>query len=157
MCLAIVLVLLLAAALGVIIMQQGELYWELYGMVIGKFVNKEASSTERMDAVLSDLNFFLDSPVLGGKIAEVLHAVENNTTSTMLMFAIYGVLGGIFHVISWLALVWTRERKLWVNLSLVLIVFLSFNTQNLIADTFFWMFPMMALTERVLPHLRKKE
>mgnify|MGYP003294427873 CR=1 FL=1 len=45
-------------------------------------------------------------------------------------------------------------------LVLLLILFLSFNTQNLIANVYFWLFPMMALVERGLPVLKfcgKKE
>lgn len=156
-CIALVLLVLLGIGLSLIIAQKGELYWELYGMVIGKFTNNDESSTERIDAVLTDLNFFLDSPVVGGRIAQVLHSVENNTTSTMLMFALFGICGGVLHVASWLALVWSRERRLWVNLCLLLITFLSFNTQNLIADTFFWLLPILALTEKLVPKLAKKE
>ena len=35
-------------------------------------------------------------------------------------------------------------------LLLIPVMFLSFNTQNLIADVFFWLFAYMALTERLL-------
>jgi len=86
----------------------------------------------------------------------VLYSVENNTTSTMLMFAIFGILGGVLHTLSWAALVWEKDKKLWTKLVLLLILFMSFNTQNLIADLFFWLFPMMALTEKCL-NLKKKE
>ena len=43
---------------------------------------------------------------------------------------------------------------------LLLILFMSFNTQNLVANVFFWLFPMMALVERGLSNLKlsaKKE
>lgn len=155
--LALVLLLLLALAVGLIVMEQGELYWELYSMVYGKIFNEEKNSTERVDAIVSDFRFFLDDPLVGGKIADVLDAVENNTTSTMLMLAFFGIAGGLLHIGSWLALVWSGKRKIWVNISLVLIAFLSFNTQNLIADPFFWLMPMMALTEKVIPKLKRKE
>lgn len=155
--LALVLLLLLALAVGLIVMEKGELYWELYSMVYGKIFNEEKNSTERVDAIVSDFRFFLDDPLVGGKIADVLDAVENNTTSTMLLLAFFGIAGGLLHIGSWLALVWSGKRKIWVNISLVLIAFLSFNTQNLIADPFFWLMPMMALTEKVIPKLKKKE
>lgn len=155
--LALVLLLLLALAVGLIVMEKGELYWELYSMVYGKIFNEEKNSTERVDAIVSDFRFFLDDPLVGGKIADVLDAVENNTTSTMLMLAFFGIAGGLLHMGSWLALVWSGKRKIWVNIILVLIAFLSFNTQNLIADPFFWLMPMMALTEKVIPKLKKKE
>ena len=38
---------------------------------------------------------------------------------------------------------------------LVLILFMSFNTQNLTWNMFFWLFPAMALTERLVPVLNK--
>jgi len=146
----------LVAALILIISRKGELYWELYGMLIYKFTINESSS-ERMDAIVSDLMFFLRSPFWGGRIAQVLHAVENNTTSTMLMLALFGLPGGVLHVASWAALVWDKNRRWIANLILLVILMLSFNTQNLIADTFLWLFPMMALTERVVPRIGRKE
>ena len=47
------------------------------------------------------------------------------------------------------------NTKLW--LILLLILFLSFNTQNLVANVFFWLFPMMALVERGLPLLKRSK
>lgn len=147
------LVAAMILGLIVILIRKGPIYWELYGMVVYKFTADADSSSERITAVLMDLDFFLRNPLVGCKIRDVLHAVENNTTSTMLMLAIFGVLGGVLHIASWLALVWERKRSILVNLALLGLLFLSFNTQNLIADVFFWLFPMMALTERGLPNL----
>ena len=69
------------------------------------------------------------------------------------MFAIGGIAGGVLNVTAWVALLWERRRGVFGNLVLLLILFLSFNTQNLIANVYFWLFPMMALTERGLPML----
>lgn len=143
----------LAVLAGCIIAEQGELYWELYSMVLGKFQPGEDSAVERLDAVFSDLNIFLHHPLVGEKLSAVLYSVENNTTSTLILYAGLGVLGGSLNVAAWIALVWEKERKVLVNLALLAALFLSFNTQNLIADVFFWLFPMMALTERGLPVL----
>ena len=141
---------LLCVLIGFIVVQQGDLYWEIYSMIIGKFQPGEDSATGRLDAIVSDLQFFLGSPLTGAPLAEVLHSVTDNTTSTMILFAGFGILGGGLNVIAWLALIWEKERKLWVNLLLIPVMFLSFNTQNLIADVFFWLFAYMALTERLL-------
>lgn len=154
---AVALILVGAAGLAVIVMQKGQLYWELYGMVIAKIFGGEASSTERIDAVRINLEFFMNNPIFGEKLATVLYALENNTTSTLLMLAIFGVGGGALHIAAWVALVWDKERHWLVNLTLLLILFLSFNTQNLIADVFFWLFPVMALTERVVPWLENRK
>lgn len=156
---ALVLVLVAVIFLAVVIMEQGEMYWELYGMFVSKFFPEEDSFTERSEAMAADIQFFLQHPIVGEKLSTVLHAVANNTSSTLILFAAFGICAGVLHVVSWIALVWRKEQKLWVNLALLLILFLSFNTQNLIADVFFWLFPYMALTERVasgsLLHERK--
>lgn len=146
----IVCAVLLCLLVAFIVMQKGDLYWELYSMVLGKFQPGEDSATGRLDAIFTDLGFFLHSPLVGEELATVLHSVTDNTTSTMILYAGFGILGGTLNVIAWLALIWEKERKLWVNLLLIPILFLSFNTQNLIADVFFWLFPYMALTERLL-------
>ncbi len=145
--------LLLAVLLGFAVYQQGALFWELYSMVIGKFQPGTDSSTERIDAIVGDFNWFLAHPLMGGPLGQVLHSAVNNTTSTLIQYAAWGIFGGSLHVAAWLALIWEKERKFWVNLMLIPIMFLSFNTQNLIADVFFWMFAMMALTERLAPGL----
>ena len=150
----LVLILLLAVALGLIIKQQGSLYWELYSMMVSKFSPQEDSFFERTEAVVMDIQFFLNNPIFGEKLSTVLHSVANNTTSTLIMFAAFGIFGGVLHVVTWLALIWEKDRKLWVNLLMIPVMFLSFNTQNLTADVFFWLFPCMALTEKVLPNLK---
>ena len=153
---AAVVVVGVIAALAVICMQKGELYWELYGMVIAKIFGGEASSTDRLTALLIDLDYFLKNPLLGEKIAPVLYAVEHNTASTLLMLAICGIGGGALHIAAWTALVWDRKRHWGYNLVLLIIMLLSVNTQNFIADQFFWLFPMMALTETCVPLLERK-
>lgn len=144
-----------AGAAGVLIyayqtQDENPLYWEIYGMVVSKIFGGEDSSTERVASILINLKYFLKNPLFGGKLAEVLYSVGNNTSSTTLMFAIFGLFGGCIHVAGWVALVWEKGRKLWVNLMLLLILFMSFNTQNLIADVFLWLLPTMALTEKMI-------
>ncbi len=136
--------------------EQNIIYWEIYDMLIGKFTYQEESLADRMGSIFVNLEALLASPLFGGSISHILHAIENNTSSTMILLAIFGIPGGLLHIAGWFALVWRREQKLWVNLSLLLLLFLSFNTQNLTADVFFWLFPTMALTERTLA-FRKKE
>ena len=150
---AAALVLCVAAIVCVSILQKNELYWEVYSMVVGKFVNGQDSSVERIDAVLTDITIFLHHPLFGADLAQVLYATANNTTSTLILCAGFGILPSALNVIAWIALVWEKQRKVWVNLALLAILFLSFNTQNLIADVFFWLFPVMALVERAAPKL----
>ena len=151
---AIALVILMVIALVVILLQGGLLAYELVGMVEKLFSGTESSST-RLDAIFTDIDIFLHHPIFGEKLAAVLHAVDHNTTSTMVLYAVFGIVGGTLNVAAWVALVWEKERKLWANLAYVVILFMSFNTQNLTWDLYFWLFPVMALLERGLPMAEK--
>ena len=111
---------------------------------------------DRKDAFLVNLQFITKHPLAGDAISNVLHGTSHNTSSTLLLYAILGVFGGTLHVASWVALAWKRERNFFGNLILLLILFMSFNTQNLVANVFFWLFPMMALVERGMPVLKKE-
>lgn len=153
----IALLLAVAAALTVIFVQKGNLYWELYGMTVSKFQPGEESGADRIASIVLNLRMFCESPLLGAPLAQVLHAVENNTSSTLILFAVLGVFGGSLHVLGWLVLAWQRERGILGNLLVAGILFLSFNTQNLTANVFFWLMPTMALVEAVgRLHLKRK-
>lgn len=144
----------LAVLIPYCVARKNYLYWAAHDMVIGKFIYQEESIGDRVGSVTVNLSMLLANPLFGARITDVLHAIANNTTSTLIQFACFGVAGGILHIAGWFALVWKKERKLWVNLGLLAVVFMSFNTQNLIADLYFWLFPVMALTEYLAPRLR---
>lgn len=125
------------------------IYYEFYDM-FRRLTTDSDSLVDRFSAIVTNLNLFLRHPVLGSTISQVLHGTTHNTSSTLILFATLGVAGGVLHVASWIALLWRKERCILGNLMLLGILFLSFNTQNLVADVFFWLFPMMALTEKLL-------
>ncbi len=147
------------AACAVVIVsfiQKNSIYWFLYNTLLEKFVNRTDSVTERADAIMMNIRLFLQNPVMGARFRDVLHGVNNNTSSTLILYAACGFLGGTLNVAGWVALVWNRDRRLWANLALLVILFMSFNTQNLTWDLYFWLFPTMALLERGLPLLGSK-
>ena len=146
------LILLDIAGAAWILLTKNSLYVEFMGMIT-KFGSEE-SGASRFDAIFTDLQIFLKHPLLGDTVKNVLHVVENNTTTTMVSYAMLGILGGSLHVAGWAALSWDRERGVISNLFLLLILFMSFNTQNLSWNLIFWLFPMLALAERVLPLLQ---
>lgn len=151
-----------AAIVGYVVYRLNQPYpeysvvYEFYDMFIRLFTKSE-SSTDRMGAIATDVQLFLQNPLFGAGIAQVLHAVPNNTSSTLILYAILGVVGGTFHVMGWAVLIWKKERTLIGNLLLLLILFMSFNTQNLTADIFFWLFPVMALTQWLVPMLENRK
>ena len=129
--------------------QGGTWAYELVGMV-EKIFDKTNSYTDRVDAIVSDAKYFFASPVFGSDMAEVLYAVPNNTATSPILFAVFGILGGCAHVLSWVAFAWKKERHWIGNLILLVILFVPFNTQNVMPDMFFWLFPVMVLTQRWL-------
>ena len=138
---------------------RGDTIWyEFYDMLVRLTTDSE-SLLDRFSAIFTDVEFFLKHPILGADIAPVLHGTNHNTSSTLILYAILGIFGGTVNVAAWIALLWKKERNWFANLILLGVLFMSFNTQNLVADVFFWLFPTMALVERGLPLLlkRKKE
>lgn len=125
------------------------IYYEFYDM-FRRLTTDSDSLVDRFSAIFTSAELFLQHPLLGSTISQVLHGTAHNTSSTLILFATLGVAGGAVHVASWIALLWRKERCILGNLMLLGILLLSFNTQNLVADVFFWLFPMMALTEKLL-------
>lgn len=138
------------------IIQRNALYWALWDMIVWKLMMGSDSASDRTMSLALNLELFLRSPLLGSKLFDVLYVLHNNTSSTTIMMAGFGIPGTLLHVAAWFAMIWEKGRKLWVNLALVLILFVSFNTQNMIADLFFWLFPVMALTERTAAWLENR-
>lgn len=134
-----------------------SVFYEFYDMFL-RLTTGSDSLVDRLSAIFTDVGFFLENPLFGDRLANVLHGTSHNTSSTLILYAVLGILGGTLNVVSWGALIWKRERTIAGNLVLLVILFMSFNTQNLVADIFFWLFPYMALVERGLPLIfdRKK-
>ncbi len=154
--LAIVMILLVLGVLYYSYDNHGELWNQFYLMTFNKFSAQEDSVTERTEAIFVNLEMIKASPFVGVPLSQVLHAVENNTSSTLVLLAGMGLISGSLHILAWAALVWRKERHVLANLALMIILFLSFNTQNLSWNLFFWLFPMMALTEKTVPVIEKR-
>lgn len=125
-----------------------ELVW-----MIQKVFEKTDSYTTRMDSIFVNARTFLTHPLIGEKIETVMYSLENNTASSPILFASFGIVGGCVHVLSWVALAWKKERHWIMNVILLVILFMPFNTQNVIHDMFFWTFPVIALTQWCVPRL----
>lgn len=150
--------LLVGGAAVYIFIQKGPLYYTLVDM-LSKFSLGSESMTDRAGSIIENTKTFLRHPLLGGGVRESLYVVANNTSSSTVLYAILGILGGTLNAVAWVLLTWRKEGKLWVSIALTVILFMSFNTENLITNPYFWLFPCMALAERGLPLLKmpKKE
>ena len=141
---------LAGAAVIWIVSEQNELYYTFLDMV-GKFTRNPESVGSRLGSITLGVQTFFRSPLVGESVDSVLHAMVDNSTSTLILYNIFGILGGTLNVAGWFTLVWRKDRGILVNLLLVMVLFMAFNTQNLTWNLFFWIFPGMALAERGLP------
>lgn len=141
------------AAVVIAILQEGTWAYELIGMV-DKVIKKTNSYTDRVNSIIYNARTFFLHPIFGDRISDVIYTVDNNTATSAILFAAFGIVGGTLHVLSWVALAWKKDRCVIMNLILLLILFVPFNTQNVIHDMFFWLFPVMALVEKGIPFLQ---
>lgn len=148
--LAAVVVLAGIAFIAVSVARGGTWAIELVWMV-QKVFEKTDSYTSRVGSVFADARIFLENPFFGANLSDVMYAVPNNTATSPILFAAFGIFTGCVHVISWAALLWKKQRHWLMNVILMTIAFMPFNTQNVIPDLFFWVFPVMALVERGIP------
>ena len=118
---------------------------------LSKFDPNHESMTDRAGSIMENTKILLRHPLLGGGIREVLYVVANNTSSSTILYAVLGILGGTLNAAAWVALTWREDRKLWAWLAVTVILFMSFNTENYITNPYFWLFPVMAVCQRVLP------
>lgn len=139
-------VLLVAAAVGLMILQGGAAYKTLHNMV-DKLFYDSPSKMDRINSIFINLRLFASSPLIGNTVVKVVEAIENNTSSTTMVYALVGLAGGTLNLAGWIVLVCRSREKLWVKLCLLVVLALSFNTTMVIRDIFFWLFPIMALSE----------
>ena len=121
---------------------------------LSKFDPNHESMTDRAGSIIENTKIFLRHPLVGGGIREVLYVVANNTSSSTILYAVLGILGGTLNAAAWVALTWREDRKLLSWLAVTVILFMSFNTENYITNPYFWLFPVMAVCQRVLPAIR---
>ena len=151
---ALILAALAGAVVAYCIAEQNDLYWALWDMV-NKFTSNPESTGSRLNSIAVGIEIFFRSPFFGESVDSVLHAIVDYSASTLILYNIFGFLGGSLNVLGWVALVWKRDQKVWVSFAVIVILFMSFNTQMLAWNIFFWLFPMLALTERAVPLLKR--
>ena len=140
---------LTAAAGACILIFKPRVYDILYLMVL-KLFTVNASLSDRLDSIRFNLEVIQWTPLVGRDVSYILHTVTHNTSSSTILFGILGVVSGWLNLIGWFCFVRRGCRKLWVTLLCFLGLLVTFNTQNFITDPFFWLFPIMVMTEDIL-------
>lgn len=137
-----------AAFLAWLFIRKPPLYTTLLYMV-QKVTPGNPSFDDRFESIHINLHLLSFRPRVGREVAYVLEIIPDNTSSTTILFAILGIFSGWLHVIAWLCLVLRGKGHLATKLLCLLALAITFNTQNLISDPYFWIFPILALIECV--------
>jgi hypothetical protein len=93
-------------------MFEQTVYYELYDMV-KRLTTDSDSLVDRFSAIFVSAGLFLQNPLFGDTIANVLHGTAHNTSSTLILFAVGGFALGVLNVAAWAALVWTAFGAVW--------------------------------------------
>lgn len=151
---SIALVLLLLIVFIVLVINNptllpNDLYWELHSQIM-KFTNINASLAPRLQSIIINLELFINNIFVGNAVETVMYALDHNTSTTMIMFSMFGIFGGLFSVYIWLLFFLDKNVKNLTkihNFLFILSIFMTFNTQNLITNFFFWGIPLIYLFE----------
>lgn len=138
----------LAAFIGFLVLCKPPLYTTLLRMV-EKVSPGNPSFDDRFESIWLNLHLLSFRPSVGRDVSYILEIIQDNTSSTTILFAILGIYSAWLHVIAWLCLVLRGKGRLISKLVCLTALAVTFNTQNLIADPYFWIFPIMALIESV--------
>ena len=65
---------------------------------IEKIFTPNESLSARQESIIVPLKLYLNSPIFGQKYIDVVEAIDHNTNTTINMFAIYGLLTGVIHI-----------------------------------------------------------
>lgn len=136
------------AFLAYLFIRKPPLYTTLLYM-FQKVTPGNPSFDDRFESIHVNLHLLSFRPKVGRDVSYVLEIIADNTSSTTILFAILGIFSGWLHVIAWLCLVLRGKGHIVTKLLCLLALAVTFNTQNLISDPYFWIFPIMALIECV--------
>lgn len=141
---------LLLVVIGWLVIAKPVLYTQLR-LMAEKLFTSNNSLNDRVDCILFNLYVIQWHPFQGRELAYILETVTHNTSSSTILFGVLGMISGWLNLFGWVALVFRGKGKLLMKLTAFAALAVTFNTENLITNPFFWLFPILALTEGLLP------
>lgn len=132
-----------------LVKNNNNLYWTIWQM-FSKFSNLNESLVSRFSSIKMNISFFLKNPILGNDISLVLYSI-NNTNSSLLLFACYGLLIGTIFNYCWLFIcngLYLKTNNKVTKILIILVFLISINTQNLTTNFYFYSIPIISLFEQ---------
>ena len=140
----------LALAAAWLLLAKPPLYTQLK-LMVEKLFTSNPSLDDRVDCIKFNLYVIQWDRFTGRDLAYILETVTHNTSSSTILFGILGMLFGWFNLFGWVTFVFKGKGSLPMKLVCLVTLAATFNTENLITNPYFWLFPILALTEGLLP------
>lgn len=118
-----------------------------------KFFIDNPSLNDRLECVTFNLYVIQWKPFVGRTVDYILNTVTHNTSSTTILIGIQGVFFGLLNLFGWITLVLRGKGSIPLKLVSILTLVAAINNENLITNPYLWLFPILALSEAVLPLL----
>ena len=146
------LALLAGLALGAawLVLAKPPLYTQLK-LMVEKLFTSNPSLNDRIDCIKFNLYVIQWDRFTGRELAYILETVTHNTSSSTILFGILGLFFGWLNLFGWVTFVFRGKGSLPMKLVCLAALAATFNTENLITNPYFWLFPILALTEGLLP------
>lgn len=122
---------------AVLYAKNNNFHWELVS-AFNKIVHSNDSLSARMGSIVGNLQSWVQAPLFGRGPDTVLHLVKHNTSTTSGIFAIYGTLVGLVHLLLFFGFAYRVDRRLWVRIVLFVALMLSINNEMLFTNQFLW-------------------
>ena len=140
----------------IIIEEKNYIYWTLYSQ-FRKLLSMNASLAPRIYSLIENMKIFIFHPLLGDTMKNVMYSVNHNTSSTLILFASLGIFGGLLNMSGWLLFLYNKKKNIFLNIILILMFFMSFNTQNLTTNIFFWILPTYGIVNILMKYKKADE
>lgn len=135
-----------------------DLYWTFKPMIT-KLYTLNSSLTARLDSVIVNSSIFFKHPLIGDTVYNVLNGARHNTSSTLIMFSMFGFLVGTLYFLVWCTVpyLFIKNKNFIRNkflkyisiFILFLIIFISFNSENIITNLYFVLIPLIFIIDNL--------
>ncbi len=121
-----------------------SIYWMLYSMI--SKIKNIGTNDARVEAILYNIIMFIKSPFFGEDINVILGGVPHNTSSFLLMYSIFGIIGGIIFTLLYMKyceIKFDGLKNSILSILITIIFFLLLNCENITTNIFLYAFPII--------------
>ena len=136
--------ILILSAFAFAYFQSSFLRDQIYEMYL-KLTTLNPSSIARIESIVETFSYFLRNPILGHNFSTIVFLVKDNTTTSLSLFAIYGVTVGIVSLLFHFEFTKKISSRIYLRCLSFFGIFLLINTQFLLGNSLYWIFLLSPL------------